>query len=928
MTFLKFSVLKAGFPLIAALALYMPGQAQAAPEITPSLKKMLGALPIQDARDTLQKMVGDLKKTSCGGNLTGCYATHSGPLHLYFFTSGQARQTFLVVVDKTFPMPKLLKENVQKVMGDTMLSSPIISISTTDFDLDNVKMPPELQKVVREKYFNVNTLSFSSGVQLAARAELGGMMKLTMESFGIKGDQLTMRAAVVVPIPADLAGGAGTGAGAADAVAHGDTMKKAGADALKPEAYVEFQFAPNAKLPLTMPAMNLTDATFFINNALTFGYKGNAAYKGVDDKKIIVHFQTPLNPAGAMDLLDFQFRMATPSNFTMEDTAHVMVAMATPDPRLAAYGGGFIRNIESYKKALLNVTKPLSVFQYRNPHPAPEYRFGDSSKPFPTDPKVFNMVLLGPLAQDGPFMAAAGESVILGQKMGSIDASAGRSGLHGKAVQDLSLKLGPLGRVTIQKMVAEADIDKDTQNIRLKGNFGGQVVEVILAGSTLTINVPANCVNPFEIKTSVAIEAKTNIADVFEGQGGVNVDPAKIGGCIGKELEAAYNKIATEYKHLGGYTASAATAELKKISDTANAAAKAAEEEALKAAKAAEQAAADAKKAAEDAQKASEQARKEYEKTKNAARDVANKSSNAANNALKAAGNVFKGFGKKKRHKPEPDPLFASSVFDWDYYYDNAPDVVKAGVDLSTHWKSNGFNEGRRGSLEFDVKFYRDRYLDVLALCTTSDRMCVLKHWLDHGLESGRQGSADVAVATYLNRNLDLQRAFGPNDYIAAMEHWLDSGQEEGRNPRPASQDPGPVIGPLRVGGGGGSAWTDDAVCNGQHITGWRVYSGSKVDRLQFRYPGGWGEAHGGNKSFKEEVLLAPNEYVVRVSYRGSDEVEGVIFYTNTGRTHGNYGSSKMNGEYKVTPGQKLGCMSGRSGDRTDQLIFRSTGPR
>ena len=267
-------------------------------------------------------------------------------------------------------------------------------------------------------------------------------------------------------------------------------------------------------------------------------------------------------------------------------------------------------------------------------------------------------------------------------------------------------------------------------------------------------------------------------------------------------------------------------------------------------------------------------------------------------------------------------------MFDWDYYYDNAPDVVKAGVDLASHWKSNGFNEGRRGSLEFDAKFYRDRYLDVQELCKASDRMCVLRHWLDHGLESGRQGSPDVAVASYLDRYPDLQRAFGPIDYIAAMEHWLNNGGQENRNPRPASNDPGPVMGPLRVGGDGGSQWTDDAVCKGQHVTGWRVYSGKKVDRLQFRYPGGWGEAHGGNKSFKEEVLLAPDEYVERVSFRGSSEVEGVIFYTNKGRTHGNYGSSKMNGEYKVTPGQKLGCMSGRSGDRTDQLIFRSTGPR
>ena len=94
----------------------------------------------------------------------------------------------------------------------------------------------------------------------------------------------------------------------------------------------------------------------------------------------------------------------------------------------------------------------------------------------------------------------------------------------------------------------------------------------------------SSCVNPFEIKTSVAIEASTNIAQVFEGQGGANVDPSKIQGCIGAQLEAAYKKIAGEYKNLSGYTANAANAELKKISN----AAAAAEAEAKKQAEAAE----------------------------------------------------------------------------------------------------------------------------------------------------------------------------------------------------------------------------------------------------------------------------------------------------------------------------------------------------
>lgn len=865
-----------------------PALADNEPPVGEGLKQVLASLPIADIKDELQVMVGDLRKTGCGPGFSGCYMTQSGPLQLYFFTNGNVEQTLLLVVDKKVPMPHLLGEKVQKVMGSTALNAPIISISTTDFELDRIRMPPPLQKIVREKYFNISTLSFSSGIQMGARVDLGGAIKREMQSFGVDTSKLMMRAAVVMPIPDNLASAGGGAAAAAQA----RSLQDAGAEAMKPEAFVEFQFPPNANLQLSMPKVQLSDAVFFLNNELVFGYKGNARFEGAEDKNIIMHFQTPLSPAGVMDLADFTFRMAMPAKVTMEDQVRIMVAMASPDQRLAKYGGGFIRNIESFKGSLLAMTKPLSMFQLNNPTPPPPYRFGDSSKPFPNDNKYYNVAILGPLAEGGPLLNLAGDVTIFGQKMGWLYASAGKSGLSADAGEQVTLKLGPLGKVPF-KLQATTAINERTQNITLAGNVAGQKVSIGMNANSMTVAVNATCVNPFEIKTTVKIEPSTNLADVFEGQGGVNVDPGKISGCIGKELEAAYNKIAGEYKHLSGYTASAANAELNKIANAAE-----------------------------------ELARQEYEKAKNAARDVANKSSNAANQALKAAGNVFKGFGKKKRHKPEPDPLFASSVFDWDYYYDHAPDVVKAGMDLSTHWKNNGFNEGRRGSLEFDGRFYRARYSDVQELCAESDRMCVLRHWLDHGLASGRQGSADVAVADYLSRHSDLVRAFGPNDYVAAMEHWLNNGQREGRNPRPASNEPGPVRGPLRVGGGGGSPWTDDAVCNGQHITGWRVYSGKKVDRLQFRYPGGWGDAHGGNKAFKEEILLAPNEYIVRVSFRGSDEVEGIIFYTNTGRQHGNYGSSKMNGEFKVTPGQKLGCMSGRSGDRTDQLIFRSTGPR
>ncbi len=771
MVTMKKMFFKAGFVLLAAHALHSLAYANDGPNVSPSLKKMLGGLPIAGVKDQVQGMLGALKKTPCGGKLTGCYATQSGPLHLYFFSSQSSQQTLLLVVDKTMAMPHLLGEKAQKVMGETALSAPIISISTTDYVLDNIAMPPALQKVVRDNYFNVNSLVFSSGVQLAARASLGGAIKLAMQSMGVNTSQMTMRAAVVMPIPTDLAGGAGAGAGAADAVAHGDTMKKAGVDAAKPEAFIELQFAPNTTLALNLPKVTLTDATFFLNNALTFGYKGNASFKGAENKKIIMQFQTPLDPAGAMDLLDFEFRMATPANFTMEDAAHMMVGMATPDGRLAKYGGGFIRNIDAFKAPLMAMTKPLSVVQLRNPTPPTEYRFGDSSKPFPDDVKYFNFALLGPLAEGGPLLKGAGDVRILGQKMGWLSASAGLSGLRGDAGEAVTIKLGPLGKVKF-KMQATMAVNADKQDISMLGNFAGQKVEVGMSGNTLKIAVNASCVNPFEIKTQLAIQPNTDLAEVFDGQGGVNVDPSKIDKCVGKELEAAYKKIAGEYKNLSGYTAKAATEELNKISGAA--------------AKEAQKAADDAKKVADDAaKKTADEARKNYEKTKDAARNVASNASSSANKAFNDAGNAFKHIGKKKKHKKGPDPLFAASVFDWDYYYDNAPDVVKANVDLATHWKNNGFNEGRQGSPEFSAKFYLSKYPDLMKMCGQGNWRCALQHWLDHGIREGRQSSANFSVMSYLNRYPDLQQAFGKTNYEDALDHWLNSGEGEGRDASP-----------------------------------------------------------------------------------------------------------------------------------------------
>ena len=896
--------------------LMQPAQAQQAPQISPSLKKILGELPIGEAKDQIQGMVGALKQTACGSGLSGCYMTQSGPLQLYLFSSKSAQQTVLLVVNQKMVMPSLLKANVQKLFGGTGLTAPIISISTTDYTLDAASMPAPLLKVVRESYFNLPSLEFAAGVQMAARADLGGAMKLLLLREGIDISKLIMRAAVVMPI-SDMTGGGLAGAGVANEVAHGEKMKDAGLDALKPETFVELQFPRGAEIRMVMPKLIMRDTTLFLNNSLVFGYKGNATFEGVENKKVLMQFQTPLSPEGVMDLLDFSFRMATPPSLTLEDYAKILVAMASPDPRLAKYGGGFVKNIESIKKPLLVAAKPLSVFQVRNPLPQPDYELGNANKPFPTDDKVFNIVLLGPTADGGPLMVAKGSAFILGQKLGWIDVRADVKGFDGTAVEDLSLKLGPLGKVTVQKIIAQAKIDRGSQMVRLKGNYYGQVVEAILDGEQLTLNVPGNCVNPFEIKAKLAFTPTTNIADVFDAQGGVNVDPNKIGGCVGKELEAALRKISGEYKQLSGYSAKEANEALAKMSGTAEYAAAQAQKQ--------------AEAAAAEAARQAEAARKAYDSAKNAARDVASKSTSAAARAFADAGNAFKSIGKKKHKKKGPDPRMAASVFDWDYYYDERPDVVAQKGDLATHWRDHGLYEGRRASVEFSSKYYWARYPDVQATCGKSDFECIVRHWVDVGIEDGRQGSPDFSVYALMNRYPDLQQAFGRENYSAAMEWWLNEAGPD-RNGRPETNFAGAVAGPRPVGGDGGGLWTDQEVCQTAYLDGIRVKSGRTVDWVQFRYGSrGWAPARGnlGAKGNYTEVTLPAGEFFTRVDYRAGGRVDQVKFISNTGRVVGPFGGDGGSpGSYSVTAGEKLGCMMGHQGSELDRLTLTSTGPR
>jgi len=115
-------------------------------------------------------------------------------------------------------------------------------------------------------------------------------------------------------------------------------------------------------------------------------------------------------------------------------------------------------------------------------------------------------------------------------------------------------------------------------------------------------------------------------------------------------------------------------------------------------------------------------------------------------------------------------------------------------------------------------------------------------------------------------------------------------------------------------------------------VTGFRLRYGKEVNTVQFRYSNGrWGDSHGyqSNDPWTKTESLPSGEYIVRVDYRSGARLDNVAFITNRGRKYGPYGGGGGGpASYNVTPGEKLGCMSGRSGSTIDQLVFSSTGPR
>lgn len=137
-----------------------------------------------------------------------------------------------------------------------------------------------------------------------------------------------------------------------------------------------------------------------------------------------------------------------------------------------------------------------------------------------------------------------------------------------------------------------------------------------------------------------------------------------------------------------------------------------------------------------------------------------------------------------------------SSVFDARYYIQRYSDVSNLVVGLSNdrayelarqHFLNHGINEGRRGSLGFDVKFYIANNPDVSMNFGNNYRQAI-NHWINNGIYEGRPSSESLNIVNYVSRYPELSQQFlYPTsrdsygyDYYLAHIHWNKFGRAQG----------------------------------------------------------------------------------------------------------------------------------------------------
>ncbi|MBR1748537.1 MAG: leucine-rich repeat protein [Bacilli bacterium] len=146
-----------------------------------------------------------------------------------------------------------------------------------------------------------------------------------------------------------------------------------------------------------------------------------------------------------------------------------------------------------------------------------------------------------------------------------------------------------------------------------------------------------------------------------------------------------------------------------------------------------------------------------------------------------------------------------SSVFDFDYYIKNNPDVAKAyKTDNSynyqkvfNHFVNVGMKEGRRGNENFNVYIYQANYVDLYQTFKSD-----LKRYYNHFCVSGKKENRNASTLNfiylrdnkdyskifdfeyYISHNSDVKNSFkkfNSFDYMGIFNHFITTGMKEGR---------------------------------------------------------------------------------------------------------------------------------------------------
>lgn len=136
--------------------------------------------------------------------------------------------------------------------------------------------------------------------------------------------------------------------------------------------------------------------------------------------------------------------------------------------------------------------------------------------------------------------------------------------------------------------------------------------------------------------------------------------------------------------------------------------------------------------------------------------------------------------------RPKGDTIMLETlppVFNKDYYLATYPDVARAGVDVESHWLTDGIKEGRFSAPNFHVTEYLANYSD-LQQAFGKNYKALIDHYINSGINEGRFGTTS-AKQSYDNLVSKSGKLDNANKQIADLQAELLKKPEPIATPAP-----------------------------------------------------------------------------------------------------------------------------------------------